>query len=570
MTAVADELRKRTEAAEPRLTELGNAQRFALTHGHRLRYVHAWGQWLVWDGKRWKRDGVGSEVVAAKAIVAALYDRSAAYAARAAETGDEAAGAEAEKWARWARASSKRAAISAMVALAQSEDPIAAAGDVFDRDPFALNVDNGTIDLRTGKLRAHRQSDMLTMLAPVEYDPKATAPTWEAFLERVQPDAETRTWLQRFIGYSMTGDVGEQVLAFVFGAGANGKSVLLDVMLGVLGDYGLRAAADLVLAKYGEVHPTELADLEGRRLVVASEIEQGRAWAESTLKRITGDSTITARRMRQDFYTFQASHKLIIAANTKPTVRGTDHAIWRRMRLVPFEVTIPESERDKGLVAKLIAEGPGILAWAVRGCLAWQRDGLGEAAAVSAATAEYRADQDVLGHWIEDRCVLLESAFTSMESLYENYTAWCDSTGREAWTRDTVRARLLERPGLTAKRTMAARGIQGLGLVAEWRGESDRMTPHDALGVIGGLIADQRSRSDLTGNERHGASWRHADARKSATNGSGSESGSSSGSEPSTTEADSPSAAPTGLHGYADSEDEGSGGLWGLTGDGND
>jgi putative DNA primase/helicase len=297
------------------------------------------------------------------------------------------------------------------------------------------------------------------------YDAHAAAPTWERFIERVLPDAEVRDWLQRYLGYSLTGDCREQVIAFAFGAGANGKSVLLDTLLAIVGDYGLRAAPDLVLAKYGETHPTELADLEGRRIVVASEIEQGRAWAESTIKRITGDTTITARRMRQDFYTFPATHKIVVAANTKPTVRGTDHAIWRRMRLVPFEITIPEPERDKALVSRLLDERAGILAWLVRGCLAWQNAGLGEAAAMAAATEEYRADQDVLGTWIEEECVLVPGAFAAMSALYENYTSWCEATGRQPWTRDTVRTRLIER-GLKERRTTIARGLDGIGIRA--------------------------------------------------------------------------------------------------------
>lgn len=561
MTAVAEELRKRAEASEPKLTELGNAERFARAHGPRLRYVHAWDKWLVWDGRRWKRDGVGSEMVAGKAIVSSLYERAADLASRAAN-GDEAAGTEAELWAKWARTSSKRSSITAMVGLAQSEEPIAAASDVFDRDPFLLNAQNGTLDLRTGKLRAHRQSDMITMLAPVDYDAKATAPTWDAFLERVQPDPDVRGWLQRFLGYALTGDVREQVLAFVYGAGANGKSVLLDVMLGVLGDYGLRAAADLVLAKYGEVHPTELADLEGRRLAVASEIEQGRTWAESVLKRITGDTTITARRMRMDFYTFPATHKLIIAANTKPVVRGTDHAIWRRMRLVPFEVTIPEGERDKGLVAKLLAEGPGILAWAVRGCLAWQKDGLGEAEAIAAATAAYRSDQDVLGHWIEDRCVLVPGAFASMESLYESYTAWCEETGREAWKRDTVRDRLLERPGLTARRTKLSRGIDGLGLVDYSRREGDN-EKGDVSSVTGGLISDLNLSRGSNGNKRHQTSPQSVTQSKASPSApAGSDGG--LGSEAQHTESDLERRPLKGLHGYTEPvEDEDGGGWWG-------
>ncbi|MDX2092504.1 MAG: phage/plasmid primase, P4 family [Kofleriaceae bacterium] len=450
-----------------RMTELGNAQRFAAKHGDRLRYVQSRDLWLVWDGRRWCHDELGSPVEAAKRVVADLYKESGEFAARAA-AGDEQSGRRAEELARFARASSKASALGAMVQLARSESPIAATSAMFDHEPFALTVRNGTLDLRTAALRPHRQDDMITKLADVDFDANAACPRFDAFLARVLPDADVRDFVQRYFGYALTGHVGEQVLAFFYGGGANGKSVLLDTLLALLGDYALRAAPDLVLAKHGDAHPTELADLEGRRLVVCSEIEQGRAWAESTIKRITGDTTITARKMRQDFYTFAATHKLIIAANTKPTVRGTDHAIWRRMRLVPFEVTIPPHERDRDLAAKLLAdEAPGILAWAVRGCLAWQRDGLAAPAAIMSATEDYRAEQDVLGHWIADACVLADGVWATTATLYESYTTWCRATGREPWTRDTVRARLLERQGITESNRGIGRGLKGIGLRSE-------------------------------------------------------------------------------------------------------
>jgi putative DNA primase/helicase len=458
------------ECDAPKLTELGNAQRFARMHGSRMRYVHKWRKWLLWDGRRWCRDEIASEDTAAKQVVHKLYGDAAQVSVRAAQIatidGDPKAETKlATAITKHAAASSKASAIRAMVKLAQSEPPIAAPASAFDRDGWVLNVENGTIDLRTGLLRAHRQSDMITMIANVSYDPDAQCPRWDAFLECVLPDRDTRSWLQRFLGYCLTGNVSEHVLAFLYGSGANGKSVLFDTMINILGDYGMRAAPDLVLAKYGEAHPTEFADLEGRRLVLVSEIDQGRAWSEATIKRITGDTTIKARRMRRDFTEFPATHKLVIAANTKPVVRSTDDGIWRRMRLVPFGVTIPPEERDKGLIAKLLEERAGILAWAVRGCLAWQHEGLGNAGAVDNATAEYRKAQDILGNWIADECVVGSDEFTPMAKLYESYTGWCARAGYDKpWKRDTVRDRLLEREGLAERRTASARGIQGLGL----------------------------------------------------------------------------------------------------------
>lgn len=454
-------------------TDLGNARRFADAHCHGMRYVHAWSQWIVWDGKRWHRDNAGAETQAAKQITARILLEGAqamASAAAAINAGGSVGPSGAESLQKWGYESSKQGRINAMVSLARSEPEIVASHSAFDKDPWSLNVQNGTVDLRTGELSKHRQSDMLTKIAAVDYDPAAQCPEWERFLYRVMPDPAVTDWLQRMAGYSLTGDVGEQCLAFCFGDGANGKSVFLDVVLKILGDYALRAAPDLVLAKVGEAHPTELADLEGRRFVVCSEIDQGRQWNEGLIKRITGDATITARRMREDFFTFQATHKLFIAANTKPRVRGTDNGIWRRMKLVPWPVKIPKQEQDKGLANWLAEhEGPGILAWLVRGCLAWQNRGLEEPDAIRKATAEYRMAEDVLGRWIEERCELTETGWHATKDLYEDYAKWCEEEGEgKPWRRLHWKRSLEERgfhegrPGSGTVRALMGIRLRGI------------------------------------------------------------------------------------------------------------
>jgi P4 family phage/plasmid primase-like protien len=455
-----------------RCTDLGNARRFADMHGNRMRYVHAWGQWLTWDGKRWKRDNVGSDVEAAKQVTAQVCmdaARCMMSAAQQVANGDATpvAPTAAEALVKWGTESSKASRINAMLAMAKSERELAAQGSQFDQDLWALNVANGTIDLKSGEIRPHRQADMITRLAATEYDPEAEAPHWERFLLKMIPDEEVRTWLQRFAGYSLTGNVGEQCLAFCYGTGANGKSVFLDVVLKILGDYALRAAPDLVLAKLGEAHPTELADLEGRRFVVCSEIDEGKQWNEGLIKRITGDATITARRMREDFFTFAATHKLWIAANNKPRVRGTDHGIWRRMKLVPWLVTITDEEKDKELATWLVEdEGPGILAWLVRGCLEWQSKGLIEPEAIRKATAEYRMAEDVIGRWIEDRCDLHEHKWMATTGLYENYAKWCEEEGEgQPWKRKNWKKALEQRGFHEGKNpTGTARAIIGMAL----------------------------------------------------------------------------------------------------------
>jgi P4 family phage/plasmid primase-like protien len=475
-----------------RMTEIGNGARFAALHGGRFRFVHGRG-WSMWDGKRWAFVERGDQMTAAKTVVAELYAEASALSARASRSmhvdgslTDAAtrAGGLASALLAHAIKSSKAAALDAMLKLAQSETPIAASRADFDGDRWAFNVANGTLDLRTGQLRPHRQTDMITKLAPVTYDPAATCPRWDAFLARVLPDPELRTWLQRYSGYALTGNVSEQALAFCHGSGANGKNVYLDTIAGAMGDYAITAAPDLLLSKQSEAHPTAEADLDGVRLALCSEIDEGRAWNEALIKRITGDRTLRARKMGKDFYEFPATHKLIVAANSKPKVRGTDNGIWRRMNLVTFGVTIPEGDRIKDFDQVLLAEeSPGILAWLVRGCLAWQRDRLGKAAAVTKATAEYREEQDVIGQWIAEECVLVPDVFTPTARLYDFYRRWCERAGRQPWTRDAMRTGLLGRPGITPRHTRDARGFDGIGIADHAREEEERQAGRQASGA---------------------------------------------------------------------------------------
>jgi putative DNA primase/helicase len=431
------------------LTDAGNAQLFAHEHGADLRWVPQWGTWLRYDGKRWARTPGESLVPLAIQTARGFYRRAAE------ERNDDMR----KILAAHAKSMESASRLEAMIKLARGL--LVANADTFDRDPFVLNVDNGTIDLR-GEVRVHARGDMLTKLAPVAWDPSVACPMWDAFLARVLPDEGVRSWVQRYAGYCLTADVGEQVLAFFHGRGANGKSTLVEILMHVLGDYAKAGAPDLLLAKRGESHPTELADLQGARLVTCQETEAGRQWAESLVKRITGGDTIKARLMRCDFFSFAPSHKLIVSANHKPKVRGQDEGIWRRIRLVPFDVTIPEAERDDALPAKLRAEAPGILRWMVAGCLAWQREGLGVPAAIAAATRDYRHEQDALGTFIEDRCAIEPGAFAAYDDLYNAYRAWTIATGGATWQRETLIEALEERGFAKRKGAKGKRGIDGL------------------------------------------------------------------------------------------------------------
>nr|MDP9488400.1 phage/plasmid primase, P4 family [Actinomycetota bacterium] len=453
VAAIAKSVGRYAPGSLPR-TDTGNAERLVGRHGHDLKFVYGLG-WFVWNGTHWRRDKTGEVERRAKETVRSIHEEAARV------TNDE----ERRQLAKWAIASESVSRIRSMVSLAMSEPGIPV-GEVeeLDRDAWLLNVKNGTLDLRTGGLREHRREDLITKLAPVEYDPGAEAPTWEAFLERALPSESVRAFIQRAVGYSLTGVVGEKVLPFLYGPGDTGKTTFVETVMNLMGDdYAQPAAPDLLLAKRGGNYPTELADLLGKRFVAAVEVEQGRRLAESLVKQLTGGDRIKARFMREDFFDFKPTHKVWFAANHRPDVRETGNAIWNRIKLVPFDVVIPKARQDRRLTEKLRAESAGILAWAVRGCLEWQREGLGEPEEVAAATAEYREDMDPLADFFSEWCVVGPEEWTSKKDLQSAYKSWADWAGRKPLDWNFVADRLKEL-GCTKKRRHAGHGWAGIGL----------------------------------------------------------------------------------------------------------
>ncbi len=445
-------------------TDLGNARRLVVSHGHELRYCNAWGLWLIWDGRRWRRDLTQEVERRAKDTVRRIYTEAATAESEA----------DRKSLAKWAVQSESAARLRDLVRLAQSEPEIAVAPDDLDADPWLLNVANGTLDLRTGDLRPHDPADHITRIAPVDYDPDAPHGEWSAFLDRVtQGDDGLASYLQRTVGYSLTGRVSEQALFFLYGSGANGKSTFTEVLLKLLGDYGKQADPELLLARSGDVHPTGIADLQGARLVVCAEVEEGRRWAEVTVKQLTGGDRIKARFMRQDFFEFAPTFKIWLAANHKPTVRGSDHAIWRRLKLIGFEARIPADEQIPDYHERLVAdEAAGILRWAVEGCLSWQRDGLVEPKAVRAAVDEYRAEEDVLAAFLEECCeiepqdVLLlpdDSSrwFATNSQLMHAYQEWAKANGERPLNQREL-GRALQERGFESGRRRVGRGRLGI------------------------------------------------------------------------------------------------------------
>jgi len=435
-------------------SDYGNGQRFVDRYSKMVHWVPTWKKWLVWDGSRWELD-TGEQVTRlAHSTALHIYDE-----AKNTEDQDEQ-----KAIAKFAIQSQARVKIEAM--LASAAPYLTVQHTELDKDPWLLNVENGTLDLRTGELKSPDPKDLIMKIVPVRFNPDAGAPIFTAFLERILPEESVRSFMERAVGLALTGITTEHVLPFLYGTGANGKTTLINAVLQITGDYGQQAAPDLLLAKSG-AHPTELADLFGARFVASVEVEDGRRLAESLIKQLTGGDRIKARRMHENFWEFDPTHKVFLAANHKPVVRGTDHGIWRRVKLIPFEVTIPDDEQDKDLPDKLKAELSGILAWAVRGCLEWQEHGLEEPEAVTKATREYRSEMDVLAAFLEEECYLSETAETTSKALWNAWRRWAEEAGEKAGTQTAFGRRLAER-GLINVKTgprKDRKGWRGIGLL---------------------------------------------------------------------------------------------------------
>lgn len=420
-----------------RMTDYGNAERLVRYHGADLRYCSPWSRWMVWDGCRWAEDQTGEVVRRAKATVRGIYGEASKF-----EDDNLRAAA-----AKHARESEKAARISAMILLAESEPGVPVVPDELDADPWLLNCENGTLNLKTGGLRPHDRNDGITKLCPVKYIERAECPHWQRFLACVVPDPEVRAYLKRAAGYSLTGDCSERIMLILHGSGRNGKSTFLETLKALLGDYAMRTPTEMLMMKHEGGIPNDLARLKGARFVFASEAEEGRRLAESVVKDITGGDTISARFLRAEWFDFTPQFKLWLGTNHRPTVRGTDQAIWDRLPLIPFTVRIPDSDviPRREMMAALTGEMSGILRWAVEGCLEYQRDGLQPPAAIRQATQEYRAEMDVLGTFIDDRCRCGRQYGVKATDLYSAYKNWCDQGGERCVSQTDFGRRLNER-----------------------------------------------------------------------------------------------------------------------------
>lgn len=417
-------------------TDAANAKRFIAAHGRDIHWIEAWKKWVVWTGQRWEVDERRRVSHLAKLVAAKLWDEVKAAAEKQADA------KLIQELIKFAKSSNSATSIKNMIDLARSEPGIAILPGALDSHPWLINVQNGIVDLHDGSLLPHDRSYLLTKMAPVEFilGPEAECPEWEAALNKIMGNRDDLlVFVQRLLGSALAGEISEHLLAIFWGDGSNGKTLVAETLLEIFGPYAGKASQDLLLAKDGNSHPTEKADLFGKRLVFAVESDAGRQLSEATVKELTGGDTINARRMREDFWSFEPQHTVVLATNHKPRVRSNDHGLWRRLCLVPFAVRFwdpargesgpGELQADKHLKQKLRAEHAGIFAWLVRGCIAWQHKGLNQPAAVRDATSEYRKAEDVLGKFMAECTIDLATATVKASGLRASYEVWCKANG---------------------------------------------------------------------------------------------------------------------------------------------
>lgn len=445
-------------------TDLGNSERFTRMFGACLRYCYQFGTWLIWDGMRYKIDETGQIMQYAKKTVRSFHEDMKRFA------GTEAY----DKIKKHAIRSESLSRLKAMLELAQPQ--LAAHVEDLDNDNWLLNVKNGVIDLKRGKLLSHSKDRLITKLAPITYDENADCPMFKKFMHDVFVDnPEIVDFMQKYWGYSLTGDTSEQVMAFAYGAmGSNGKSTAMELFMDMLGDYAETTASDTFALKRSEGIPNDIARLRGARFVKISELKQNTRLNEALMKQTTGGDKITARFLRQEFFSFMPRFKLMILTNHKPRLTGDDPALWRRIILVPFLQHFAGERKDKNLPQKLRQEFSGILNWCIEGCLRWQKEGLAPPNSVRQATKEYQEESDVINNWIEDCCVVASNIISKTADLFNSYEQWCKENAEfMSMPRRSFTNKLAEKGFVTKRGSRGVRCLIGIGLLDRQHMEED-------------------------------------------------------------------------------------------------
>jgi putative DNA primase/helicase len=404
------EARARAKTEIPEYSDFALAEKFAAKHGAIFRHVTNRNDWYFYDGKVWTPDEKLNRYTYARELCSQLARESHEEAVKKSLTHAN--------------------TVADVIKMVGYDACMKALVNEFDTDPMLLNTQDGVVDLRSGSMRPHRYQDYFSQITSCGVG--GDCPVWIEFLKRITcGDEQLQAYLRRVFGYALTGSTKDHALFFLYGSGANGKSVFIGVMAGILHSYHRTAAMQTFIASTGDQHPTDMAGLVGSRAVTASETERGRTWDENKIKTITGGDEVSARFMRGDFFEYVPQFKIIVAGNNKPKLKSTDEAIRRRFNLIPFLATIPPEERDLDLGEKLKAEYPGILKWAIEGCLEWQRIGLDPPEVVRAATDEYINSQNVVSNWIEERCDTGYGLKALSNDLYGDFKQWAHNCGEE-------------------------------------------------------------------------------------------------------------------------------------------
>lgn len=433
------------------LTDLGNAERLIAQYGDNLRFDVNLGRWLMWNGRYWEPDQLGNVERFARECVRSMYNDLDGLDSKAKDA-----------LYKHIKGSESRQRLDAMIYLAKNCSGIPVMSDNLDTNKWLLNCNNGVVDLTNGALSEHRRDDLITHSIDMDYHPAATCPTWKRFLNDIfSEDKELIDFVQRACGYSLTGDTSEQCFFILHGSGSNGKSTFINVLSDILHDFHRKIDTKTLLSSDREGIPNDIARLRGARLVTAIEATPGKRLAEALLKELVGQDIMSARFLRQEYFDFRPQLKLWLAVNHLPHIDGQDHGIWRRVRIIPFNVQFGDEtgtnaaarNKDKGLPEKLKLEYPGILTWMIKGCLLWQTSGLGNANAVRMSTEKYKDDMDVLAGFISECCLVDPERSCRAADLYDTYKRWADRHGeRFPMNQRLFSQRLEERGTFTRKR----------------------------------------------------------------------------------------------------------------------
>jgi putative DNA primase/helicase len=482
-TLVTSVLRYGPDIGREAFNDQGNARRLINLHGSRMRWLGTRNTWLVWNGQRWAPDN-DEAMRLAKTVPDMLVALADQLAKPADPTGPDAdlehTSRRAKALREWGRASGSRGHLQAMLQLAASEPSVSVTEEDLDKHWWLLNTPGGVVDLRTGGMIPHAPEMMQTRMTSCAPKPGA-APTWQAFLKKVLAgDAGLARFLACAAGYSLTGSTQEHVIFLMWGEGRNGKTTFLEAVRNVLGDYALNTPFDTFTASGKEGPRNDIARLTGVRMTLATEGDEGSRLNEALIKRLTGGDVVTARYLYAEFFDFVPRFKIWLATNYRPRIRGMDYATWARIKLVPFEVTIQPHEKDPTLPAKLRAEYPQILHWLIQGAVAWGRAGLPACDKVDIATIAYRQDQDTIGAFLEECCIVGDVQVVPANDLYRSFHRWSLEQGENPWSNKVFKLRMEERGFKRAR---------GSGGVA-WRGLSLQAgAPDGRLAVVGGRAA---------------------------------------------------------------------------------